>query len=405
MINTILRLAFTSLLRNRLRATLTVLGIAIGIAAVICTAALGAAGSSRVQEQIDALGEDFLWIRAGSRNLGGTRTGAGGARSLKPEDGAALVALVPEIVACSPQVSGREQVIAGGQNWNTRYQGVLPSFFEIRRRTLAAGTWFSSADVAKRARVLVLGLTVSERLFGDQNPVGRNIRMGRFVFQVIGVLTTRGVARGGVDRDDVVFVPLTTARTSLDRRDWVSDIMCAVESPGAMDRAEAQTVSVLRARHKLLDSDPDDFQIQKPIESLQMRAQAARTMTFMLTAIGAVSLIVGGVGIMNIMLVSVTERKREIGVRLAIGARVRDIRRQFLLEAAALGVVGGLFGIGLGWTAATVLSNGFGWPTVVTTDAVTVAAVSAISAGVLFGYYPARRASNLDPIEAIRLDD
>jgi putative ABC transport system permease protein len=405
MMLTIVRLVFTSLFRHSLRTTLTILGVSIGIAAVICTAAIGAAGTVRVQEQIDALGEDFLWIRAGSRNLAGVRTGFGGAQSLVPDDADAIEAAVPDVIACSPQVGGREQIVAGGRNWNTRYQGVYPSFFTIRKRTLAAGAWFADYELQTAARVLVLGRAVSERLFGEENPVGRIVRMGRFPFQIIGVLDTRGTSRGGVDRDDAVFVPLTTAKKTLDRRDAVSDIMCAVRSPEAMMRAEAEVVSLLRMRHRLAEGEPDDFQIQRPIETLQMRADSARAMTSMLTAIGAVSLVVGGVGIMNIMLVAVTERKREIGIRLAIGARARDVRWQFLLEAAAIGLVGGVTGVAVGWGAAHVFSQNFGWPTVILPEVVATAVATAVGAGLLFGYYPAHRASNLDPMEAIRTED
>jgi putative ABC transport system permease protein len=402
---TTVRLVITSLFRHGLRTTLTILGVAIGIAAVICTAAIGAAGTVRVQEQINALGEDFLWIRAGSRNMGGVRTGFGGSQRLVPEDADAIVATVPGITACSPQVQGREQIIAGGHNWNTRYQGVYPSFFEIRRRTLAAGAWFTDYELNTAARVLVLGPAVSERLFGGENPVGRIVRMGRFPWQIIGVLESRGTTRGGVDRDDAVFVPLTTAKKTLDRRDAVSDIMCSVGTPEAMARAEAGVVSLLRVRHKLPEGSPDDFQIQRPIETLQMRADSARAMTAMLTAIGAVSLVVGGVGIMNIMLVSVTERKREIGIRMAIGARARDVRWQFLLEASAIGLIGGVAGIALGWSAAYVFSQNFGWPTVILPDVVATAVATAVGAGLVFGYYPAHRAANLDPMEAIRTED
>jgi putative ABC transport system permease protein len=405
MIGTLLRVVVSSLLKNRMRTMLTILGIGIGIAAVICTSALGTAGSIRVQQQMDALGENFLWIRAGSRNVAGVRTGGGNARTLLPEDAEAMVHSIPEITACSPQVQGREQLIAGNRNWNTRYQGVYPSYFEIRMRTFAAGVGFAEADLAAAERVLVLGSAVSERLFGEENPVGRTVRMGRFPFQIIGVLASRGSTRGGVDRDDAVFVPLTTAKASLDRRDSVSDIMCAVASPDQMTRAEVQATALLRLRHKLGDDEPDDFEIQRPIETLALRAQSARTMTLMLTAIGAVSLVVGGVGIMNIMLVSVTERKREIGVRLAIGARVRDIRAQFLLEAGVIGLIGGIVGIGVGWAAARVMSHQLEWPTVILPDVVATAVAAAVGAGLIFGYYPAHRASSLDPIEAIRLED
>jgi putative ABC transport system permease protein len=281
---------------------------------------------------------------------------------------------------------------------------VLPAFFEIRRRPLFAGTFFSDADVRAHARVLVLGMSVAERLFGDGDPIGRIIRLGRFPFRVIGVLESRGIGRDGVDRDDAVFVPLTTAVSVLDRRTWVTDIMCSVRDPQAMNLAEGHVTTLLRDRHGLTADEPDDFQIQKPLEVLQLRAQQASTMGLLLTAIGGVSLVVGGVGIMNIMLVSVAERKREIGIRLAIGARVRQVRLQFLLEAAMLGLLGGVAGVGLGWLASHVVSTGFGWPTRVSPDVLLLSLAAAIGAGIVFGYYPAYRASNADPIDAMRAE-
>jgi putative ABC transport system permease protein len=405
MVRTTLRMVAASLLRNRLQSGLTVLGVGIGIAAVMCTAALGAAGAHQVQSQIDALGEDFIWIRAGSENAAGVRSGWGGARTLIPEDAAAIERGIASVAACSPVAQGREQIVVPGENWNTRYQGVWPSFFDIRRRTVAAGTVFGEADETGSKRVLVLGQAVAERLFGGENPVGRLVRINRFPFTVIGVLESRGADRGGVDRDDVMFVPLSTALRTLDRRDWVSDIMCAVKSPDLTDLATAEASLLLRVRHALEPDEPDDFQIQRPVETLRMRAQTANTLTAMLTSIGAVSLIVGGVGIMNIMLVSVTERRREIGVRMAIGARVRDIRWQFLLEAAAIGLAGGVLGICVGWTAAQALTAMFAWPTIVEASVMGWAVTVAVGSGLLFGYLPAHQASLFDPIEAMRAEE
>ena len=306
---------------------------------------------------------------------------------------------------CSPVASGREQLITGASNWNTRYQGVLPSFFTIRRRAPIAGTLFTETDVANYARVVVLGPSVAQNLFGAENPVGRQIRMGRFPFQVIGVFGSRGADRGGVDRDDTVFLPFTTANRTLDRRTWVSDIICSVTPVEFMAAAEAGAASLLRARHELLPGEPDDFNIAHPIEFIELRSQASRTLSAMLTGIAAVSLVVGGVGIMNIMLVAVAERRREIGVRLAVGARIRDIRWQFLGEAAGLGLLGAGVGIAVGWIGAEIVSARFGWEATVSPSAVTMATAAAVSTALLFGYLPAYRASRLDPIDAIRIEE
>jgi putative ABC transport system permease protein len=397
-------MATAGLLRHRMRTGLTVLAVGIGIAAVIGTAALGNGSTARVQQQISALGEDFIWVRAGNRNLGGVRTGAGGARTLTVDDAMAIQTSVPEVTMCSPRTSGREQVIAANQNWNTSYRGVWPDFFDIRDRTVAAGTVFSEQDQTQHARVLVLGETVAERLFGDENPVGRSIRLGHFFYQVLGVLEPKGASRGGLDRDDAVFLPLSTDDHSLDRRTGIDDVMCSVSSPGLMDRAQTEIADLLRVRHRIAPGAPDDFQLQQPLEILQVRARTADTMRLLLTAIGGVSLVVGGIGIMNIMLVSVTERRREIGVRLAIGARVSDIRAQFLIEAGLIGLAGGVAGIVLGVIGSWLLQRLMGAPTILSQSLIVAVTMAAVGAGLLFGYLPAHKASGLDPIDAIRTE-
>ena len=400
------RTAFAALRRNGLRTALTTLSISIGIAAVICVVALGAGSTAEVTQQIDNLGEDFLWIEPGSFNAGGVRTGWGGRRSLTVEDALAIETQAPDVAACSPLTEGREQVIAANQNWNTRYQGVAPSFFEIRKWTVAAGTLFNEVDVEQANKVVVLGDVVAERLFGEENanPVGQMIRLGRQPFLVVAVLQSKGVSRAYVDRDDGVFVPYTTAMKSLNRRTWIDDVMCAVPNPDTMERAEFMASQVLRVNHGILDPEDDDFTIRKPTESLEMRAATMRTMTMMLMAIASVSLVVGGVGIMNIMLVSVTERTREIGLRLAIGAKMSDIRLQFLVEASVLGMLGGAAGVALGWLGSEFLASQWGWPVQVSTDAAFIAVASAAGAALVFGYYPAHQASALDPIDALRTE-
>jgi len=406
------RTAFTALRRNLMRTSLTTLSISIGIAAVICIVALGAGSTAQITEQIDNLGEDFLWIEPGAFMSGGARGGFGGRRSLFVPDAVALENEIPDIVACSPLTEGRSQVVSGNQNWNTRYQGVAPSFFAIRRWELLAGSFFNDYDVAQDAKVAVIGQVVAERLFPEgDDPVGQTFRLGRAPFVVVGLLRPKGISRAYVDRDDAVFVPYTTAMKSLDRRNYVDDIMCSVTMPEVMTRAEFMTSQLLRIRHDIEPPGPDeepeandDFTIRKPEESLEMRAATMRTMTMMLMAIASVSLVVGGVGIMNIMLVSVTERTREIGLRLSIGARMSDIRLQFLVEAAVLGIMGGIAGVALGWLGAQFLATQWGWPVLVSRDAAFIAIATAMGAGIVFGYYPAHQASALDPIEAMRAE-
>ena len=400
-----LRLAVSALFKNRVRTGLSVLSIAIGIAAVICTSAIGAASADRIEQPMDALGPDLLWISAGSLNTGGSRTGRGGARTLTSDDGRALVDQVPGISMCSPIASGREQLVAGAANWNARYQGVQASYFKIRRRGPTAGTLFADADVQNYSRVIVLGPAVARNLFGEENPVGRQVRMGRFPFQVIGVLDERGADRSGIDRDDTVLLPFTTANRTLDRRTWVSDIVCAVSPVELMTSAEREAAAVLRQRHRLGPEDLDDFDIERPRDAIALRSETTRTMSAMLTGIAAVSLAVGGVGIMNIMLVAVTERRREIGVRMSVGARASDIRWQFLSEAAALGLLGAALGVAVGWAGAEIIRAHFGWAMSLSFDVVSAAIAAAIVTAVVFGYLPAHRASMLDPIDAIRIEE
>jgi putative ABC transport system permease protein len=397
--------AVRSLRRNAMRTSLSILSVSIGIAAVIATAALGGGSGVRIEQQMASLGDDFLWIRSGNRNVAGVHTGAGGQNTLTPDDATALARDVPSITACSPRLQGREQLVVGNQNWNTRYEGVSANFFQIRNRTIAMGSAFNSDDVASASRVMVLGEAVRQMLFGADNPIGREVRAGAFVFRVIGVLQSKGTDVAGLDRDDTVLVPITTAMRNFDRRQYVDDVMCSVVSPAMMDSAEAGASVVLRGRHRLLDGiKPDDFEVRKPIEFLQARAQTAATLRRLLIGIGSVSLLIGGIGIMNIMLVSVTERSQEIGVRMAIGARMRDIRRQFVLEAATIGLVGGLAGVVLGTCASAVFAAELETPMAVSPELILWTVGVAIAAGIGFGYWPAFRASTLDPIDAMRAE-
>ena len=402
---TILRMALGGLRRAGVRTVLSMVAVAIGIAAVIATAALGAGAAARVEQQIAAVGEDFLWIRAGSRNVAGVRTGSGGAQTLTEDDARALAAEVPSITMCSPRASGRQQIIMGGRNWNTQYRGVSADFFEIRNREVQAGTVFNQVDESERAQVLVLGPAVADRLFPEGGAVGATVRVARALFRVIGVLESKGASRGGLDRDDAIFVPLSTVRRTFNRTERIDDIMCAVSPPAAMDMAEQDAANLLRARHDLDPEELDDFEIQQPVEAVQLRAATSRTLASLLIAMGAVSLVVGGVGIMNIMLVAVTERRREIGIRLAIGARMRDVRRQFLLEAAAIGAGGAVLGAAAGVLLSRALADSLGTTAVVSPTLVALVALAGVVTGLVFGYLPAHQASALDPLEAIRSED
>jgi putative ABC transport system permease protein len=397
--------ALTALQRNGMRTFLSILSVSIGIGAVIATASLGGGSGARIDEQMASLGDDFLWIRSGNRNVAGVRSGSGGQDTLTPDDAVALAQESSSILACSPRLQGRQQLIIGNQNWNTRYEGVAANFFSIRQRNVMLGSAFNDDDVANASRVLVLGDVVRQRLFGDENPVGRDVRAGAFVFRVIGVLESKGTDVGGLDRDDTVLVPISTAMRSFDRREYVDDVMCSVASADAMETAEAEATALLRARHKLLATGaPDDFEVRRPIEFLEARAQTAATLRRLLIGIGSVSLVIGGIGIMNIMLVSVTERRQEIGVRMALGARMRDIRRQFLLESAAIGLAGGFAGIAIGLGASALLAHVLATPMALSVELIAWTVADAIGAGIGIGYWPAFRASILDPIEAMRAE-
>ncbi len=295
-------------------------------------------------------------------------------------------------------------MISAAENWNTRYQGVSPDFVHIRRWPVRLGSNFTDLDVQSMSRVLILGGTVSERLYGAENPVGRQMRMGRFTYTVVGVLESRGVGRGGLNLDDMVLLPYTTAQRRVKGTTWLDEIVCGVFDPIRMPLAEDQIGWALRLSHNLGPDDENDFSLRSPTESLQLRAESMSTMTMMIAGVAAISLLVGGIGIMNIMLVSVTERTREIGVRLAIGARMRDIRRQFLAEALSLGCLGGATGVVVGLIGMVVCERYFGWPMALSVDAILAAVAFSMGAGLVFGYYPALHASGLDPIEALRTE-
>jgi len=401
---TILHVAYDAMLRNKLRTGLAMLGIIIGIAAFICTVAIGEGGSSRIREQLQNLGDNFVWIEAGSRNVNGIRTGSGATKTLTLRDVVAIQRTIPLIKLVSPNVDGHIQVIYGNTNWYTGYRGVGPEFLSIRRWAVDQGACFTQRDVQTSANVVLLGRTVVDRLFGDENPLGKTIRIRDVPFRVIGILKTKGETATGQDQDDTMFMPYTTAMHKIKGNFWLDDIMCSAVSADAIRPARDEITRLLRQRHHIRPGAPDDFNLRSPEELLQAQEETSKTFTILLAGIASISLIVGGIGIMNIMLVTVTERTREIGVRRAIGARRSDIRSQFLLEASLLTSLSGLGGVLLGFLASNIFSRVLGWPMIIPPQTVLLSIVFSCALGVFFGSYPAQQAARLNPIEALRYE-
>jgi putative ABC transport system permease protein len=395
--------AFATLRQNRMRSALTMLGIMIGIGAVMCTVAIGQGGQTQVQQQLENIGDNLIWIEAGGRNVSGRRTGAYGTNSLMLEDEQAIARL-PVIKMCSPHVDSHVQITYKNQNWWTHYRGIAPSFLHIEHWVVASGAAFSDSDVDHMKKVVILGHTVAEHLFPHEDPVGKTVRISHLPFVVVGVFAPKGVSTWGWDQDDVLMMPYTVAMKELMGQYWLDDIMCSAVSPAAIPPAETQIGRLLRFQHHLRADEPNDFNIRHPEEALQALKASNKTFAIMLASIASVSLLVGGIGIMNIMLVSVTERTREIGVRMAVGATRWDVQQQFLIEAATLSLVGGAAGVAVGIIATEGLTRAMSWPATFSMEAVLVAVVVSIGTGVFFGYYPARRAAALNPIEALRYE-
>ncbi len=395
--------AFQSLRQNRLRSALTMLGIMIGIAAVICTVAIGQGGQAQIQDQLENIGDNLIWIEAGGRNVNGVRTGAYGTQSLRLED-EEMIAHLPQIKACSPHVDSHIQIVYGNRNWWTHYRGVAPSFLGIEHWDIASGVPFTDSDVEHLAKVCLLGQTVVERLFPGENPVGKTVRIMNLPFVVVGVFAPKGLSTSGWDQDDTLMMPYSVAMKELAGKYWLDDIMCSAVSPAAIPPTEEQIGKLLRLRHRLLPDEPDDFNIRHPEAVLEALKESNRIFALLLASIASISLLVGGIGIMNIMLVSVTERTREIGVRMAVGATRWDIQRQFLIEAVALSLVGGAAGVAVGIAATPGLRWAFSWPATFSIEALVLAVVVSVTTGVFFGYYPARRAAALSPIDALRYE-
>ena len=400
----ILRIATLALARNKMRSVLTMLGIIIGVAAVICSVAVGTGASNQIQQQISALGDNMIWVEAGGRSVNGVRTGTKGTKTLVLGDAKAIQQQVSGVTNISPHVDTQTQVIYGNQNWYTTVRGVSPEYLAVRKWELERGSSFFEDDVDHATSVCLLGHTIVDNLFGPEDPLGKTIRVYNLPCQVIGILGAKGQSPSGQDQDDFLLMPFTTVQKKIKGIDWLDDVMLSAATPAAIKPIERQLTALLRERHHLRPDEDDDFNLRHPAEIAQAGAESQRIMTILLASIASVSLIVGGIGIMNIMLVSVTERTKEIGLRLAVGAGEMDVQMQFLGEAIVLSVLGGSVGVGVGILASNIISSTLRWPTLVPWGALVIAVIFSGVVGIFFGYYPAHKAAHLDPIDALRYE-
>lgn len=402
----IIRVAFRALLRNKMRAVLTMLGIIIGVSAVIAMVSIGQGAQAAVQAQIQSIGTNLLFLSASAQNVGGVRsaTGDAGSNNLTVEDLEAIRREVPSVGMVTPAVNSRSQLVAGNMNWNTMIQGVNEEYPEIRKWSVHNGSFFTDSDVRTAARVIVIGQTIADSLFPGSDPVGQTLRVANLPFKVVGVMTPKGQDQQGRDQDDIAFAPFTTVQKKVLGSPRLQVAYVSAVSQDATYTAQQQITELLRQRHKLTPNEPNDFSLRNMTDIAEAANETNSTMTILLACIASVSLLVGGIGIMNIMLVSVTERTREIGIRMAIGARSSAVRRQFLIESVVLSLTGGSFGIVLGIAISVAIPTLLGWPTLISTLAIVGSVVFSVIVGVFFGYYPARKAAGLDPIEALRYE-
>jgi putative ABC transport system permease protein len=400
----IYRVALVALRRNPMRTVLTMLGVIIGVGCVVAMVAIGQGASAAIQSQIGALGTNFLLVHPGSHSRGGIHGGLGSVQNLTADDAAAIVRECPSVAVADPGVRTGAQVVYGDQNWATSIQGTGPNYPTIRAWAVTKGSYFTDEDVKAATKVAILGQTVVDNLFGNANPIGQIIRMKGVPFRVLGVLDKKGGSAMGQDQDDLVCVPYTTAQKRLMGVTYIGNIIVSAVSPQAIGRATEEIRALLRQRHRIGRDQDDDFEVRSQQDIADAATQMSGVLTVLLGAIASVSLLVGGIGIMNIMLVSVTERTREIGVRRAMGARRSDIRTQFLIESSLISGLGGVVGIALGIIVARSIARFAGWPTLVQPQVVLVAFMFAGAIGVFFGLYPAAKAARLDPIEALRYE-
>ncbi len=397
-------MAFSALMANKMRSLLTMLGIIIGVGAVIAMVSIGMGVRNNIQQSIASLGSNMLIVMPGAENRTGVRGGAGSKTTLEDEDADAIKAKIGGIDNVSAMVSGSYQVVFGNSNWKTSVQGVSPDYMDIRSLEVESGIFITEHDMVKRNRVAVIGSTVSENLFGGSNPVGQNIRIDNQPFKIIGVLKKKGQSSMGQDQDDVIIVPMTTAQERMLGVNYVHSINVQVSSPDIMDEVQEDIETLLRQRHHIAKGQEDDFNVRNLTSLMETMDSTTAMITMLLGAVAGISLLVGGIGIMNIMMVSVTERTREIGIRKALGATFRNIMMQFLIESVVIGIIGGVIGIFMGCTLSIAVAEFFNFNTVITLLPIAVSFSFAVGTGLFFGIYPARKAAKLDPIEALRYE-
>ena len=399
-----LKIALRALRRNKLRTVLTMLGIVIGVGAVIAMVSIGNGAKAQVESQIASLGQNVILIFSGSTTRGGMNTGWGSAGTLSVEDADAIRREIPTVLNVSPEVRTFSQVAAGNQNWLTQVLGESADYLEIRQWPLADGAMFTEQDVRSAAKVVIIGATTARQLFGDNSPVGQILRIKNSPFIITGLLAPKGLSVMGSDQDDVAVVPYTSAMKRLTGTTVLRSIAVQASSPLTLMETQQQIIELLRQRHRIMPGRDDDFTVRTQQEIAEMATATSKIMTVLLGAIASVSLLVGGIGIMNIMLVSVTERTREIGIRMAVGAQGRDILLQFLTEAITLSLIGGVLGILLGVGTSQLLATQMKWPTLTSPSSILIAFFFSAAVGIFFGFYPARKASQLDPIDALRYE-
>jgi putative ABC transport system permease protein len=398
--------AVRAVFRYKSRSALTALGITIGIAAVVWVVAIGRAGSERVEAQLHGLGDNLVWVEAGSRNINGVRNGARGTTTLTLEDDEAIAGEISTLTRVSPNIDGSILLVAREKTWTSQYRGVSIDYLDIKRWTISEGRAFTSEEVDQTENVCLIGATVKKELFGDERAVGQVVRVGVQTFRIVGLLEPKGQSASGQDQDDTVILPYTTAQKRLRGKGpfWLDDVLCSAASPQLVAVAARQITALLRQRHNIRAGEDDDFNIRHPEDSINAQLDASRTFALLLMSVAGVALLTGGVGVMNVMLASVVERTREIGLRVAVGAPRWAVRFQFIAEAVVLTLLGGVLGVLASAGGAFALTQFLGWPLEIAPQAVGIAIAFSVAVGVIFGSYPAWRAARLDPIHALRSD-